>query len=297
MISAEPGPDLLTALRIAHAEWRPLLVLIEEALGEIERPEWQASVPSMPRSGGGQEPLLASAAIRVASRPIERWVRRVLVTAAGMGPEAPFADAATARRIDPRALFRAAVAQDVTRLDIISRAAGDRRGVLHGLAPLIAMPLLHACRRAWADSEPAAWPHGHCRTCGAWPTLAEIRGLEGARHLRCRRCGGDWVTEWLRCPFCGERDHARLGSLVSADRLGREKIEVCDGCRGYLKTITTFGPIRPQDVVLEDLATVVLDVVAVERGYRPPDPRGPLAVRIVARPSGLRGLLARGGVG
>jgi FdhE protein len=97
------------------------------------------------------------------------------------------------------------------------------------------------------------------------------------------------VTEWLRCPFCGERDHARLGSLVSAERLGREKIEVCDRCHGYLKTITTFGPIRPQDVVLEDLATVVLDVAAVERGYRPPNPRGPLAVRIVAPAFGSEG--------
>jgi FdhE protein len=293
MTSAQPGPDLLTALRIAHTEWRPLLALIEEALWEIERPEWQDSVPSVPLSGSGPDSLLSSATISVASRPIERWVRRVLVTAAGMGSDAPFVDAATARRIDPRALFRAAVAQDMARLDIISRAAGDRRGVLHGLAPLIAMPLLHACRRAWAGSAPAAWPHGHCRTCGAWPTLAEIRGLEGARHLRCRRCGGEWVTEWLRCPFCGERDHARLGSLVSAERLGREKIEVCDRCHGYLKTITTFGPIRPQDVVLETSppSCWTWPRSSVATGLRIPGDRSRSGSS--PRPSGLRALLAR----
>ena len=55
MISAETGPDLLTALRIAHPEWRPLLALIEEALREVERPEWRDSVPldpvSAPRAG------------------------------------------------------------------------------------------------------------------------------------------------------------------------------------------------------------------------------------------------------
>src|SRR5918996_3794875 len=61
-----------------------------------------------------------------------------------------------------------------------------------------------------------------------------------------------------------------------------------------LKTITTFDPIRPEEVVLQDLATAALDVAAVERGYRPPDPRGPLVVRIVAPPSGLRGLVAGG---
>jgi hypothetical protein len=46
-------------------------------------------------------------------------------------------------------------------------------------------------------------------------------------------------------------------------------------------------------VVLHDLATVVLDVAAVERGYRPPSPRSPLAVSIVARRSGLLALLSR----
>ena len=293
MISAESGSDLLTALRIAHPEWRPLLALIEATLWEVERPEWRDAVRSIPSPGAGPEPLLSRAVIVVASRPIERWVRRVLVTAAAVGREAPFVDAATARRIDPGALLQAAVALDEEYLDGLSRAVGDTHGVLVALAPLIAMPLLHACRRAWTASAPVTWPHGYCPTCGAWPTLAEIRGLEGGRHLRCRRCGGDWVTEWLRCPFCGERDHAQLGSLVSAGRLERDKIEVCDRCHGYIKTTMTFAPIPPEQIVLQDLDTVVLDVAAVERGYRLPQSRGPVATHIVAGRSGLRAFLSR----
>jgi FdhE protein len=280
MISTKPGPDLLTGLRIAHPEWRPLLALIEEALWEVERPEWRDSVPSTPSPRPDPEPLLSRAVLAVASNPIERWVRRVLVAAAGVGTEAPFVDAATASRIDPRSLFQAAVSQDAGQLAAISQGVGDTRGILDALAPLIAMPLLQACRRAWADAAPATWAHGHCPTCGAWPTLSEIRGLDGGRHLRCRRCGGDWTTEWLLCPFCGERDHTQLSSLVPAGRLERDRVEVCDRCRGYLKTTTTFAPIAPEQVVLQDLATVVLDVAAVERGYRPPKVRGPVAVRI-----------------
>jgi len=280
MIATAPGSDLLTALRIAHPEWRPLLALIEAALWEVERPEWRASVPTDSPPCPDPEPMLSRAVLEVPSHTIKRWVRRVLVTAAGVGPEAAFVDAATASRIEPRSLFEAAVAQDAARLDGISRSVGGTRGLLDALAPLIAMPLLQACRRAWSDSVPAAWPHGYCPTCGAWPTLAEIRGLDGGRHLRCGRCGGDWVTEWLLCPFCGERDHAGLGSLVSAGRLEREKIDVCDRCQGYLKTITTLVPIPPGQVVLQDLATAVLDVAALERGYRPPRSRGAVAVRI-----------------
>jgi FdhE protein len=293
MITLQSGEDLLSALRIAHPESRPLLALVEEVLREVERPEWRDAVPVIAHADPGPEPLLSGAVITLARRPIERWVRRVMVTAAGVGPEGPFSDAAIAGRIDPLSLFQVAVTQDVERLDGIARGAGDTRGILRGLAPLIAMPLLQACRRAWTGQTPGTWPHGYCPTCGAWPALAEIRGLDGARHLRCRCCGGDWATEWLRCPFCGERDHTQLGALVSADGLEREKIEVCDRCHGYLKTITTFAPIRPEQVVLQDLATVVLDVAAVERGYRPPSLRGPLAVRIVARRSGLRALLSR----
>ena len=80
---------------------------------------------------------------------------------------------------------------------------------------------------------------------------------------------------------------------MASEGLEREKIEVCDHCHGYLKTIRTFGPIPAEQVVLQDLATVGLDVAAVERGYRPPSPRDPLAVSIVARRSRLRALLSR----
>src|SRR5206468_337214 len=97
------------------------------------------------------------------------------------------------------------------------------------------------------------------RLVGRW--VRHILGIAvGARHLRCGCCGGDWRTEWLRCPFCGEDDHEELGSLVSPDSLARQTIEVCDGCRGYVKTITTLAPMRPEHVVLQDLATLVLDV-------------------------------------
>ena len=292
MTATRSGEDLFTALRLAHDEWRPLLALVEEALREVERPEWREAVPAPARRDPETEPLLSGAVIALARRPIERWVRRVLVTAADVSPAAPFVDAATTRRVDALALLQAAVVEDLAGLDDIARAGGHAHGVLRGLAPLVAMPLLQACRRAWADLAPGTWPHGYCPICGAWPALAEVRGLDGARHLRCRGCGGDWAAAWLRCPFCGEHDHTRLGSLVRAEGLEREKVEVCDHCHGYLKTITTFTPIRPEQVVLQDLATVGLDVAAVERGYRPPGPRDPLAVRIVARRSGLGALLS-----
>src|SRR5207249_11830911 len=114
------------------------------------------------------------------------------------------------------------------------------------------------------------WAHGYCPICGGWPALAEICGLDGERHLRCAVCGSDWRIDWLRCPFCGEGHHDTLGSLVSPDSLKGQTIEVCDACRGYVKTITTLTPMASGEVVLQDLATLVLDVAALAHDYRRP---------------------------
>jgi FdhE protein len=285
--------DLLTALDVEHPEWRPLLAVIDEAMREAQRPQWARVVPALGHSGTGGRSLLDGAVITVAPRVVGRLVRRILEIAAAAGTEVrPLAIAVAARRIDPLVVFEAAVSQDGPRLDDLSRVGGDDRGVLRGLAPLIARPMLQACRRAWAPRVPETWTHGHCPICGGWPTLAEIRGLGGSRHLRCGACGSDWRTEWLRCSFCGQDDHEQLGSLASAESLDRESIAVCDACNSYVKTVTTLAPIRPEHVMLQDLGTLVLDVVALERGYRRPAVADrAVAVSVVATPWRLRGLL------
>ncbi len=284
MVSGPSGRSLLTALDVEHPEWRPLLAVIEEALREAEHKQWTGCVPALEHPGREGRPLLDGAVMIVAPKLVGRWIRRILAMAAAGGTEVgTLPGAITAGSMDPLVLLETAVSQDVDRLDELARLGKDDRGVLRGLASLIAMPMLQACRRAWADRVPAGWACGYCPICGGWPALAEIRGLDGSRHLRCGCCGGDWRIEWLRCPFCGEGDHEKLGSLLSPDRLEQQTIEVCDGCRGYLKTLTTLTPIPPEHVVLKDLATLVLDVAAVEHGYCRPAAKGrEMAVRIVA---------------
>jgi len=294
MISQVSGRSLPAALGSEHPEWRPLLTLIEAASREAERPHWVRFVPTPGHDGRDGRPFLDGAVIAVAPKLVERWVRHLLALAAEAGTEVqPLGKAVAAGWLDPSLLFEAALSQDVDRFHEIARVERDYRGVLRGLASLIAMPMLQACRRAWAERVPTSWAYGYCPVCGGWPSLAEIRGLDGARHLRCGCCGSDWRTEWLRCPFCGESDHEKLGSLVSPDGLERHAIEICDGCRGYLKTFTTLTASRPGDVLLEDLATLALDMAALERDYRRPAARGcAVAVGVVAEPWRLRDLLS-----
>ncbi|PYN83001.1 MAG: hypothetical protein DMD96_04110 [Candidatus Rokuibacteriota bacterium] len=293
MASEATSRSLLGVQDAEHPEWRPLLRVIKEALREAERPQWARLVPALEHPGRRGRPLLDGAVINIAPRLVGRWVRHILGIAAGAGTEAePLARRVAAGWLDPLLLFESAVSQDVDRFHEVALVDRDYHGLLRGLASLIAMPMLQSCRRAWAERVPTDWAYGYCPICGGWPVLAEMRGLDGARHLRCGCCGGDWRTEWLRCPFCGEDDHEELGSLVSPDSLPRQTIEVCDRCGGYVKTITTLTPMRPEHVVLQDLATLVLDVVALEHDYRRPAAKGhEVAVSVVAEPSRLRDLL------
>lgn len=110
------------------------------------------------------------------------------------------------------------------------------------------------------------WGHGYCPTCGAWPLLAEQRGLEQQRYLRCGLCAGSWGSDRLRCPFCGNRDHTELGYLF-LDGKEQQRAATCDSCHGYIKVLTSLTPIPPYELAVRDLATLHLDMAALERGY------------------------------
>ena len=153
---------------------------------------------------------------------------------------------------------------------------------LRVVSAVVATPLLHACRGAWHDRLPHGWTQGYCPVCGAWPTLAEARGVERSRHLRCGRCGGDWRGDGLGCPFCANADHATLGSLVGDEPRESRKIETCGACGGYLKSIATLGATPADALTLVDLDTVELDIAALEHGYvRPDEPGYRVRARVV----------------
>ncbi|MCA9863970.1 MAG: formate dehydrogenase accessory protein FdhE, partial [Thermomicrobiales bacterium] len=145
---------------------------------------------------------------------------------------------------------------------------------------LAAAPLLQALRRRFAPVASAPWHEGCCPICGDWPRLAEIRGLERERHLRCARCGSDWQQPGVRCAFCDAAGQGTRATLVSEQDGEARKVETCTRCRGYLKVVSTLRAWPGDEVCLADLATIDLDLAALERNYERPEPRAGLAMRI-----------------
>ena len=235
-----------------HPESEAWLELLEAALAETEDgATWEAAVPPAPVADRPvKAPLLYRAHITVDERATRRWVKR-LAARAKVGP------------VDAVALLEGGLRQDTT-----------DPPALRVVAQMAAIPLLQACARLLAREVPAAWWEGYCPLCGAWPVLAEYVGLERKRQLRCGRCGTGWALPMLRCAFCDETDHERLGYLAPDGDEEMRKVEVCKTCQGYVKGLTTVRALAPWAILLDDLATVHLDVVAIERGYQRPERPG-----------------------
>jgi FdhE protein len=177
-------------------------------------------------------------------------------------------------RAETLTLVSAAAVQDHERLQTFAASRGLSAGALATVAHLAAYPLLQSCGRQLESSISASWQHGYCPVCAAWPTLAERRGLDRSRRLRCGRCSTQWEVPWLLCIYCGERNHERLGSL-EADGEGEVlKVETCATCKGYLKSIATLQGFPAFELLLQDLETVEFDLVALDRGFTRPQNGG-----------------------
>lgn len=134
---------------------------------------------------------------------------------------------------------------------------------------LLFLPLLARVRSRFADDvRGVSWEHGHCPTCGRWPALAEFRGLDQIRYLRCGLCGDDWEFPRLRCPYCDNRDHRALGYFQFEGDASAHRAATCDACHGYVKSVSTLRPLTLPQLLVAEVATLPLDLAATERGFQ-----------------------------
>lgn len=118
------------------------------------------------------------------------------------------------------------------------------------------------------------WLKGYCPVCGSLPHLSLLKEETGQRFLLCSYCGYQWRIDRMICPFCNNKEQESLHYFFGE---GEEthRIDQCDKCHQYIKTFD-LRKMEEGDYLLEDLATLHLDILASQKGYKRPVPN-PLA--------------------
>ena len=131
---------------------------------------------------------------------------------------------------------------------------------------VLLQPLAESC--ATAATAHQTGHDNRCPFCQQRPAAGVLRdaGQGTRRALVCGLCFTEWGFERIVCPACGERKFDAL-PVYTAEQVGGARIDGCDSCGVYLKTIdaSTDGRAVPE---VDDLATITLDLWARERGYR-----------------------------
>ena len=119
--------------------------------------------------------------------------------------------------------------------------------------------------------DDAQTAENRCPRCGGMPQLsileadASASGDGSGRQLLCATCLKPWSFRRVVCPQCGEEDERKLGYFQSP-AFGHVRIDACEACRRYLKTVDLgrFGLAVP---LVDEVAAAPLDLWAQEHGY------------------------------
>jgi FdhE protein len=129
-------------------------------------------------------------------------------------------------------------------------------------------PFVEAAARLYRGQyDDAAWGKTICPVCGRKPIIA-FATEDGAHFLQCQICRTDWSYPEETCVVCGNTSPETYKYLYDEADPGH-RVYVCDSCKKYIKETDVAALGRDIDVEVEDLATLVLDYVAKEKGYEP----------------------------
>ena len=122
-------------------------------------------------------------------------------------------------------------------------------------------------RAALMPRAPQITTPRRCPLCGSRPLLGVLRpeGDGGKRFLLCSFCLQEWEFRRILCSTCGEEAEDKLPIYIAEDS-PHVRVEACDTCKFYLRTIdlTKDGNAVP---LVDDLAAIPHTLWANEQGY------------------------------
>lgn len=109
------------------------------------------------------------------------------------------------------------------------------------------------------------WLKGYCPICGSPPILSILDG-DGDRSLICSFCWHPWSVKRVFCPFCENQD-GRTQHYFYSDEENEFRVDLCDHCKKYLKTLDSRKTERIIYPPLEQISSLHLDFKAGDMGY------------------------------
>jgi formate dehydrogenase accessory protein FdhE len=152
---------------------------------------------------------------------------------------------------------------DLLQRSWMAHSSSDAEGLL---AQAFLQPYVELLRSR-ASLRPSQTAYALCPFCSRKPALGVLRqmGDGGARSMVCSFCLAEWDFRRIVCPGCGEEDDKKLAVFMATD-FDYIRVECCDSCKTYIKTIDLTKNGRAEPLV-DELASAPLDLWAREHGY------------------------------
>lgn len=178
------------------------------------------------------------------------------------------ADALDNGELDLDAAFKAHLEGDSKILDAWAERTPEAPRAMAFLVQSSLMPSLAAVADALAPERKAlgAWQFGHCPTCGSLPLIGALEEKEGHRHFTCSFCQTDYKARRLGCPVCNEQDFEKVSFFIVEEEPGF-RVDVCKSCKRYMKVADFRKLDRRSLPLMDDLASLALDILAAQKGY------------------------------
>lgn len=175
--------------------------------------------------------------------------------------------AAVGKTIKPDELFEGLLKGNEALFENIVDELEIEKPVLGFLTYNSLKPSIGACAEQLAvylnPNEP--WLQGYCPVCGSAPILSLLED-EGQRKLVCSFCWHLWSAKRVHCPYCDSSQNKDLHYFYSEEEKDT-RVDVCDNCKKYIKTLDTRKVERLIYPPLEQISTIHLDIKAQEMGF------------------------------
>jgi FdhE protein len=265
--------ELRPAYRAILDFYKQIFIVQEDSKNKIQIDPIQISDEMLSIKANEEFPLINLSEFAIDAKASKMLLIKICsITKASSGDMASSArailEAIDAEEFDFDFLFFGLLEEDDSVFEKTAKKHNIKKGDLAFIVYNSIKPSLSLCAEqlsAYLDKD-KPWGKGYCPICGSPPGLSMFQG-EGERFLFCSFCWHKWSSRRLYCPFCDNTDSKSLNYLYT-DEEKEYRVDLCDKCKKYIKTIDTRKTERIIYPPFEHVATLHLDIKAKEMEFK-----------------------------